>query len=97
MVPFHRPHTRHITKRSDVSLETVKSAREKGLTISCDLNHRAKLWKYGKTAGEVMAGLMPYVDVAIGNEEDCEKIFNDDIVRLEFEIKNTSQPFSNRS
>jgi 2-dehydro-3-deoxygluconokinase len=60
---------------ADVSLETVKSAREKGLTVSCDLNHRAKLWKYGKTAGEVMAGLMPYVDVAIGNEEDCEKIF----------------------
>jgi 2-dehydro-3-deoxygluconokinase len=60
---------------ADVSLEAVKSAKEKELTVSCDLNYRAKLWKYGKTAGDVMAGLMPYVDVAIGNEEDCEKVF----------------------
>ena len=60
---------------ADVTLEAVKSAKEKGLTISCDLNYRAKLWKYGKTAEEVMAGLMPYVDIAIGNEEDCEKVF----------------------
>ncbi len=60
---------------ADISLEAVKSAKEKGLTVSCDLNYRAKLWKYGKPAGEVMAELMPYVDVAIGNEEDCEKVF----------------------
>lgn len=60
---------------ADVCLEAVKSAKEKGLTVSCDLNYRAKLWKYGKTAGEVMTGLMTYVDVAIGNEEDCEKVF----------------------
>ena len=60
---------------ADISLEAVKSAKEKGLTVSCDLNYRAKLWKYGKSAGEVMAELMPYVDVAIGNEEDCEKVF----------------------
>jgi 2-dehydro-3-deoxygluconokinase len=59
----------------DVSLEAVKSAKEKGLTVSCDLNYRAKLWKYGKTVGEVMTRLMTYVDVAIGNEEDCEKVF----------------------
>jgi 2-dehydro-3-deoxygluconokinase len=60
---------------ADVSLEAVKSAKEKGLTVSCDLNYRGKLWKYGKTAADVMTGLMMYVDVAIGNEEDCEKIF----------------------
>jgi len=60
---------------ADVSLEAVKSAKEKGLKVSCDLNYRAKLWKYAKTAGEVMSGLMPYVDLAIGNEEDCEKVF----------------------
>jgi len=60
---------------ADVSLEAVKSAKEKGLTVSCDLNYRAKLWRYGKTAGEVMTGLMAYVDVAISNEEDCEKVF----------------------
>ena len=60
---------------ADVCLEAVRSAREKGLTVSCDLNYRAKLWRYGKTATDVMAELMPYVDVVCGNEEDCEKIF----------------------
>jgi 2-dehydro-3-deoxygluconokinase len=60
---------------ADVTLEAVRSAKENGLTVSCDLNYRAKLWKYGKTAGEVMTGVMPYVDIAIGNEEDCQKVF----------------------
>jgi len=58
---------------SELSLEAVKKAREKGVTVSCDLNFRKKLWKYGKYAPEVMAGLVKYVDIAIGNEEDCQK------------------------
>jgi len=60
---------------ADVCLEAVKSARDKGLTVSCDLNYRAKLWKYGKTPAEIMTGLVPYVDIVSGNEEDCEKMF----------------------
>lgn len=60
---------------ADVCLEAVKFAKEKGLTVSCDLNYRAKLWKYGRPAAEIMSGLMPYVDIVSGNEEDCEKIF----------------------
>ena len=60
---------------ADVSLEAVRSAKDRGLRVSCDLNYRAKLWKYGKTATEIMAELMPYVDIVSGNEEDCEKIF----------------------
>jgi len=60
---------------ADVCLEALKIAKDKGLTVSCDLNYRAKLWKYGKTATEIMSGLMPYVDIITGNEEDCEKIF----------------------
>ena len=60
---------------ADACLEAAKSAKQKGLTVSCDLNYRAKLWKYGKTATEIMSQLMSYVDVAIGNEEDCEKVF----------------------
>src|SRR5690606_29509184 len=48
---------------------------EMGLTVSCDLNYRAKLWKWGKTPGEVMSELVRYADVAIGNEEDAEKVF----------------------
>jgi 2-dehydro-3-deoxygluconokinase len=58
---------------SELSLEAVKKAREKGITISCDLNFRGNLWKYGKSAPEVMGELVKYVDVALGNEEDCQK------------------------
>jgi 2-dehydro-3-deoxygluconokinase len=58
---------------SELSLEAVKKAREKGITISCDLNFRKKLWKYGKSAPQVMVELVKYIDIAIGNEEDCQK------------------------
>lgn len=58
---------------ADTSIEAVKTAKEMGLTVSCDLNYRAKLWKYGKSAVEVMTELMKYVDVCIANEEDCQK------------------------
>lgn len=56
-----------------LSLESVKAAKEMGLTISCDFNYRKKLWKYGKKAPEVMNELVKYVDVAIANEEDCQR------------------------
>jgi len=58
---------------SVLSIEAVKKAREKGITISCDLNFRKKLWKYGKSAPQVMGELVKYIDIAIGNEEDCQK------------------------
>jgi 2-dehydro-3-deoxygluconokinase len=58
---------------SELALEAVKTAREKGVTISCDLNFRKKLWKYGKSAPEVMGELVKHVDIAVGNEEDCQK------------------------
>jgi len=58
---------------ADLSLEAVKKAKEKGVTISCDLNFRKKLWKYGKSAPEMMSELVKYADIAIGNEEDCQK------------------------
>jgi len=57
----------------DLSLESVRTAREKGITVSCDLNFRKNLWKYGKSAPEVMTELIRYADVAIANEEDCQK------------------------
>jgi 2-dehydro-3-deoxygluconokinase len=60
---------------ADVCLEGAKVAREMGLTISCDLNYRANLWKWGKKASEVMPDLVAQCDVAIGNEEDAEKVF----------------------
>jgi len=58
---------------ADLSLESVKAARACGVTVSCDFNFRGKLWKYGKTAPEVMRELVKYVDVGIANEEDCQK------------------------
>ncbi len=60
---------------ADVCLEAVQVAKEMGLTVSCDLNFRAKLWKWGKKAGEVMPELVRYSDIAIGNEEDADKVF----------------------
>ncbi len=57
----------------ELSLESVKAAKAAGVTVSCDLNFRKNLWKYGVSAPEVMCELVKYVDVAIGNEEDCQK------------------------
>jgi 2-dehydro-3-deoxygluconokinase len=55
--------------------EAIQAARQMGVTVSCDMNYRAKLWKWGKKAGEVMSELVAGCDVAIGNEEDAEKVF----------------------
>ena len=60
---------------ADVCLEAVKAANKKGITVSCDLNYRKKLWKYGKPAGAVMPALVECCDVILGNEEDAEKVF----------------------
>ena len=56
-----------------LSLESVKAAKTRGITVSCDLNYRKNLWKYGTPVTEVMRELMQYVDVAIANEEDVQK------------------------
>jgi 2-dehydro-3-deoxygluconokinase len=56
-------------------LEAVKTAKTMGVRISCDLNYRRKLWKWGKTPSEVMPELVSYCSVAVGNEEDADKVF----------------------
>ena len=58
---------------ADLSLEAVKAAKEMGVHVSCDLNYRKNLWKYGKRADEVMTELVKYVDTVIANEEDFQK------------------------
>ena len=58
---------------ADLSLLAVQAAQARGVTVSCDYNFRKKLWKYGKTAPEVMTELVKYVDVGVANEEDCQK------------------------
>ncbi len=51
-----------------------KAAKERGITISCDLNYRKKLWSREK-AGEVMGKLCQYIDYCIANEEDAKDVF----------------------
>lgn len=57
-------------------LEGVRAAKELGLTVSCDLNYRSKLWKWEKRPSEVMQDMVALCDVAIGNEEDAAKVFD---------------------
>ena len=56
---------------AQVCLEALKVAKEMGITVSCDLNYRKNLWKYGKRADEVMPSLVEYCDIVLGNEEDA--------------------------
>jgi 2-dehydro-3-deoxygluconokinase len=55
------------------ALEAVRTAREMGLTVSCDYNYRKNLWKYGRSAPEVMTELVRHCDIGIANEEDCQQ------------------------
>ncbi|MDA9977561.1 sugar kinase [Flavobacteriaceae bacterium] len=63
---------------ADVCLEAVKIAHEKGITISTDLNYRAKLWKYcdNSQRENIMTELTSYCDIILGNEEDAEMHFD---------------------
>lgn len=70
--------------------EALKAAKKHGVTVSCDLNFRKKLWTSEK-AQKVMTGLMKYVDVCIGNEEDAELVLgfkpgNTDVTSGELEL-----------
>lgn len=59
---------------AEICLEACKKAKEKGITVSCDLNYRNKLWSKAK-AGQVMGELCKFVDVCIANEEDAGDVF----------------------
>ncbi len=59
---------------AEVCLEAIEAANKKGITVSCDLNYRKNLWKYGKKAREVMPQLVAGCDVVLGNEEDAEMV-----------------------
>lgn len=60
---------------AEVCLDACRAANRLGVKVSCDLNYRKNLWKYGKTAAEVMPALVECCDVILGNEEDAEKVF----------------------
>lgn len=72
---------------ADVCLEAARAANKMGVTVSCDLNYRKNLWKYGKNAAEVMPALVECCNVILGNEEDCEKMFG--IKPEGFDVTNT--------
>ncbi len=67
----------------ELSLEAVRAAKAKCVTVSCDLNYRNKLWKYGEAAADVMPELVKYCDFAIANEEDCQKSLG---IRLDVDV-----------
>jgi 2-dehydro-3-deoxygluconokinase len=58
---------------AELSLTAAREARDRGLTVSCDYNYRKNLWRYGKSAPEVMQQLVALSHVGIANEEDCQK------------------------
>lgn len=72
---------------ADACLEAIQTANKLGVTVSCDLNYRKNLWKYGKTAAEVMPALVEGCDIILGNEEDAEKVFG--IKPEGFDVANT--------
>lgn len=67
-----------------ITLTACKKAKEKGLTISCDLNYRSKLWSSEK-ANEVMTEICQYVDICVANEDDAVGIFSMDASKSDME------------
>ena len=70
-----------------VCLKAIQVANKMKITVSCDINYRGNLWKYGKTAYEVMPELVAGSDIILGNEEDCEKVFG--IKPAHFDVEHT--------
>lgn len=67
--------------------KAIRTANELGVTVSCDINYRGNLWRYGKSAAEVMPEMVAGSDIILGNEEDCEKVFG--IKPQDFDAANT--------
>ncbi len=61
---------------ADVCLEAIKAANIRGITVSCDLDYKRSLWKYGKKASEVMSTLVDGCDLIFGDEEDADGLFD---------------------
>jgi 2-dehydro-3-deoxygluconokinase len=60
---------------ADTCLEGIQAAAKKGITISVDMNYRAKLWKYGKKPSEIMPELLKHCDIIFGGIDAPEKMF----------------------
>ncbi len=73
---------------ADVCLEMVKAARQKNITVSIDLNYRAKLWKYGKEPGEIIPELTKYCNVVMGNLWAAEQMLG---IEIDSDLKRDRQ------
>jgi 2-dehydro-3-deoxygluconokinase len=78
---------------ADACLEAIKIAHKMGLTISCDINNRFSLWKYGKTIQEILPEMIQYCDVILASKQDMATIF--DIHPLKEDLENTIHTDSN--
>ena len=58
---------------AELTLQAVKTARARGVTVSVDYNYRKNLWRYGRQAPEVMREIVSHATIGIANEEDCQK------------------------
>ena len=56
-------------------LKAIQTANTLGITVSCDINYRDSLWQNGRSASDIMSQLVSISDIILGNEEDCEKVF----------------------
>ncbi len=70
---------------AEISRQAMKTARELGIKVSLDYNYRKNLWKYGKSAPEVMTDLVQYADIGIANEEDCQRALGISIESIDWE------------
>lgn len=61
------------------TMAAIKKARDRGVIVSCDLNYRKKLWKWGRAPHEVMPEIAANLDLMIANEEDCQKALGLDL------------------
>ena len=75
---------------ADACLEALQTADRMGLTISCDLNVRKKLWNYGRSVADVMLPLVQYSDVIFGAEPEYKEVF--DIAPEGFQAVDTASP-----
>lgn len=76
---------------ADLALQAVRRAKKLGIQVSVDLNYRAKLWRYGRPAAEVMTELIRGADVVVGNEEDCQKSLG---IPVEADVESGSLPIA---
>lgn len=82
---------------AELSLEACRQAKRHGVSISCDFNHRSRLWQYGKSAPEIMPSLVELADVGIGNASNCRSSLGIEAENHEALARKVTQRFPNLS